>query len=135
MHKLTRWFGLLLLVAAVSVPAAGDKAKSLYKQGKQAEARQDYEAAYEDYKQAYSLKPTELYYRTALERTRFLAAASKVHRGQLLRQAGQLQPALVLFQQAAAIDPSSFIATQEIKRTREMINQAQSPGKPQSSAQ
>ncbi|HLK32289.1 MAG TPA: secretin N-terminal domain-containing protein, partial [Terriglobales bacterium] len=129
MHKLTRWSGLLLLIAAVSIPAAADKAKSLYNKGKEAETRQDYVQAYEDYHEAYTLKPDDLYYRTALERTRFLAAATKVHQGQLLRQAGQLEVALKLFQQAAAIDPSSFIATQEIKRTQEMIQQARTAGK------
>jgi len=86
MHKLTRWSGLLLLVVAVSLPAFADKAKSLYNQGKDAEARQDYVQAYEDYRQAYNLKPNDLYYRTAFERLRFLAAATKVHQGQLLRQ-------------------------------------------------
>jgi len=130
MHKLTRCSGvLLLLLAAVSMPAFADKAKSLYNQGKAAEAQQDYVQAYQDYRQAYNLKPDNLYYRTAFERLRFLAAATKVHQGQLLRQAGQLQVALKMFQEAAAIDPSSFIATQEIKRTQDMIQKAQAAGK------
>jgi len=129
MHKLTRWSGVLLLLAAVSMPAFADKAKSLYNQGKAAEAQQDYVQAYQDYRQAYNLKPDNLYYRTAFERLRFLAAATKVHQGQLLRQAGQLQVALKMFQEAAAIDPSSFIATQEIKRTQDMIQKAQAAGK------
>ena len=129
MRKLTRWSGVLLLIAAVSIPAAADKAKSLYNKGKNAEARQDYIQAFEDYRQAYNLKPNDLYYRTAFERTRFLAAATKVHQGQLMRQAGQLQVALKLFEEAAAIDPSSFIANQEIQRTHEMIKQAQAAGK------
>ena len=129
MDKLTRWSGVLLLIAAVSMPAFADKAKSLYNQGKEAEAQQDYVQAYQDYRQAYNLKPDNLYYRTAFERLRFLAAATKVHQGQLLRQAGQLQVALKMFQEAAAIDPSSFIATQEIKRTQDMIQKAQAAGK------
>ena len=111
------------------MPAFADKAKSLYNQGKAAEAQQDYVQAYQDYRQAYNLKPDNLYYRTAFERLRFLAAATKVHQGQLLRQAGQLQVALKMFQEAAAIDPSSFIATQEIKRTQDMIQKAQAAGK------
>ncbi|HET7749690.1 MAG TPA: cohesin domain-containing protein [Terriglobales bacterium] len=129
MHKLTRWSGVLLLLAAVSMPAFADKAKSLYNKGREAEAQQDYVQAYQDYRQAYNLKPDNLYYRTAFERLRFLAAATKVHQGQLLRQAGQLQVALKMFQEAAAMDPSSFIATQEIKRTQDMIQKAQAAGK------
>jgi general secretion pathway protein D len=107
--------------------SANDSAKSLYNKGREAEARQDYEAAFEYYRQAYDLKPTELKYRVPFERTRFLAAASKVHRGQKLRDEGNLQEALVLFEQAAAIDPSNDLAAQEIRRTQEMI-QKQSGG-------
>ncbi|HEU5336946.1 MAG TPA: secretin N-terminal domain-containing protein, partial [Terriglobales bacterium] len=128
MHKLTRWSGVLILIAAVTLPAVAEKAKSLYNKGKEAEARQDYVQAYEDYRQAYNQKPGDLYYRTAFERMRFLAAATKVHQGQLLREAGQLPVALKMFQQALAIDPSSFIASQEIKRTQEMIQKAQAAG-------
>ena len=49
-----------LLVVVVTVPAAADKAKSLYSQGQDAEARQNYEAAYDFYRQAYELKPKDL---------------------------------------------------------------------------
>src|ERR1700722_51407 len=114
--------GLLLL--AVTVAIAADKAKSLYNKGKDAEARQNYEQAYDYYKQAYDLKPTDLTYRSAFERLRFLAGASMVHRGQLLREAGQLDAALAEFQKAVEIDPSSAIAQQEIRHTREMIDAA-----------
>jgi len=43
-------------VAAVALPVAADKAKDLYKKGQDAEARQNYEASYDLYKQAYDLK-------------------------------------------------------------------------------
>lgn len=118
---------LLLIVMVAALPAVADKASSLYNQGRAAEARQDYEAAYADYNQAYKLKPSDIRYRAAAERSRFMAAASHVHRGQILQQSGKLQDALVEFQKAVAIDPSSFIAVQEEKRTRELINQAEHP--------
>src|SRR4029077_16186246 len=103
-------------------------AKSLYGKGKDAEARQNFEQAYDFYKQAYDKKPTDLPYRAAFERLRFLAAASHVHRGQLLREAGRLDEALAEFQKAAEIDPSSAIAKQEIQVTNRMIEAAKSPG-------
>ncbi|MBV8893924.1 MAG: type II and III secretion system protein, partial [Acidobacteria bacterium] len=106
-----------LLIFLVALPAAADKAKSLFNQAKDAEARQNYEAAYDLYKQAYDLKPKDLAYRAAYERLRFLAAASMVHKGQLLRDAGKLDEALAEFKKAAETDPSSFIAQQEIRRT------------------
>ncbi len=101
---------------------AADSAKSLFNKGKDAEARQNYEAAFDFYKQAYELKPRDLAFRASYERTRFLAAASHVHRGQLLREAGKLQEALTEFQKASEIDSSSFIAQQELRRTQKLIN-------------
>ena len=118
---------LLTVVFAAVLALAADKAASLYKQGRDAEARQDYETAFADYQEAYKLKPSDVRYRAAAERSKFLAAASHVHRGQILRDAGKLQDALAEFQKAVAIDSSSFIAVQEEKRTREMIEQAEHP--------
>jgi general secretion pathway protein D len=128
--RLIRPAAILLLFASVSLPAAAESAKFLYNKGKDAEARQDYEAAYEDYRQAYEQKPRDLAYRASYQRTRFLAAASHVHRGQLLRDAGKLQEAMVEFQKAAQIDSASFIAQQEIRRTQKLIDlgSAQPPG-------
>ena len=123
--RLIRPAAIALLVVAITLPiGAADSAKSFYNKGKDAEARQNYEAAYDFYKQAYEQKPKDLAYRTSYERTRFLAAASHVHRGQLLREPGKLQEALTEFQKAAEIDSSSFIAQQEIRRTQKMINDA-----------
>src|SRR5437868_4468833 len=127
MRRLTSPALVLLLVLSATLPLAADKAKSLYEHGKDAEARQNYEKAFDYYKQAYDLKPKDLRYRTAFERMRFLAAASHVHRGQLLRDAGKLDEALAEFQKALDIDPSSFIAQQEVRRTKEMIDEAQNP--------
>jgi general secretion pathway protein D len=127
MIRLKRPAVLLLLVAVVTLPAAADKARDLYNKGQDAEARQDYEAAYGLFKQAYDLKPRDLRYRTAFERTRFEAAAAIVHRGQKLRDEGKLEEAAAEFQRAAAIDPSLFIAQQELKRTLQMINEKKNP--------
>ena len=123
--RLIRPATITLLVVAMTLPVgAADSAKSLFNKGKDAEARQNYEAAFDFYKQAYELKPRDLAFRASYERTRFLAAASHVHRGQLLREAGKLQEALNEFQKAAQIDSSSFIAQQELRRTQKLINDA-----------
>ncbi len=134
MKRFIRLAAMLLLVLAVTLAIAADKkAKSLYEKGKDAEARQNYELAYDCYKQAYDLKPGDLSYRAAYERLRFLAGASHVHRGQLLREAGQLDTSLAEFQKAAEIDPSSAIAQQEIQHTKQMIEAAKAAG-PKTSA-
>jgi general secretion pathway protein D len=56
-----------------------------------------------------------------------------VHHGQILRDAGKLDEARAQFQKALETDPSSFIAQQELKRTQQMIREAQNP-QPQASA-
>src|SRR5436305_10118709 len=122
------------LILAITLPLAAESAKSLYKKGRDAEARQDVEAAYEFYKKAHDEKPKELTYRTSYERMRFEAAAKKVSRGQMLREQGQFDAALAEFQKAAEIDSSSAMAQQEIKRTQEMIQRQQNPPAPQSQA-
>ncbi len=128
MRRLMRPALCLLLVATLTLPAiSGDKAKKLYEQGQDAEARQNFEGAYDFYKQAFDLKPKDLRYRTAFERLRFEAAASIVHRGQQAREAGKLDDALALFQKAVDIDPSMFIAKQELERTAKMINDQKNP--------
>jgi general secretion pathway protein D len=118
---------MLLLVAAVTLPAIADKVKDLYAKGQDAEARQQYEAAYGFYKQCYDLKPKDLRYRASYERIRFEAAAQIVHDGQKLREDGKLDEALAAFQKALSIDPSLFIAKQELNRTVKMINDQRNP--------
>ena len=136
MRRLIRPALFVLLLLCLRLPDFAktvDSAKALYEKGQDAEARQNYEQAFDYFKQAYNLKPKDLRYRTAFERTRFLAASSHVHRGQILRDAGKLDEALVEFQKGLETDPSSFIAQQELKRTQQMIREAENP-QPQASA-
>ena len=133
MRRAARTLAFVLILSAI-LPAA-ESAKSLYKKGVNAEARQDYVAAYKFYKGAYDAKPTELKYRVPFERTRLLASASLVHQGQKLREQGKLQDALNLFEQAAAIDPSNDIAPQEIRETQEQMGKESQGGKPRASRQ
>ncbi len=129
-------YGCLILLIAMfaALPASADKAKSFYNKGTQAEARQHYEEAYQDFKQAYDLHPDNTEYRSSFERTKFLAAAERVHRGQMLRDQGKLSEALKEFQTAAMIDSSSGIAQQEITRTQKLIEKAQQTAPPSSRA-
>ncbi len=134
MRRLKRVAVVLFIALIATLPAAADKAKSLWEKGRDAEARQKYEEAYDFFKQAYDLKPKDLRYRVAFERTKFLAAASHVHRGQILRDSGKLEEALLEFRAAVEIDSSSFIAQQELRRTQQMIDdQKRNEQKPQAS--
>ncbi|MGA9544167.1 MAG: cohesin domain-containing protein [Candidatus Sulfotelmatobacter sp.] len=123
MRRLKPAAAVLLVILAI-LPAIADKAKSAYDKGQDAEARENFEAAYNFYKQAYDLKPKDLRYKASFQRLRFKAAATIVHQGEELRDQGKLQEALAYFQKAAQIDPSLVIAQQELQRTLQMINDA-----------
>src|SRR5690349_18896917 len=125
MRKVTATLTLLFIFAAFL--SAAESAKSLFQKGLKAEARQDYEAAFDFYKAAYQQKPDDLRYRVPFERTRQLASASKIKRGQKLREQGNLPDALALFQQAVEVDPSNDLAAQEIRRTQ-LLMQKSDPG-------
>jgi general secretion pathway protein D len=127
MRRLLSLAAMLLIVLVASLPLAADSAHSNYNKGVDAEKRQDYERAFEYFQEAFRQKPKDLRYRTAYEHTKFLAAAAHVHRGQLLRDSGKLDEAIVEFQKASAVDPSSFIAQQELRRTQELLNQTTNP--------
>ena len=118
---------LVVLLAGLIISAFAESAKSLYNKGRKAEDIQDYAAAYEFYVEAYHQKPKELKYRIAYERSRFLAGAAHVKGGHQLRDQGKLDEAIAEFEKAAGIDPSSFIAVQELARTRKMKEAANAP--------
>ena len=111
--------GLFLFSSPANVLAKGQSAKKLYKEGQAAEARNDIEAAYQDYYLAYQKKPQDLRYKTAYERVRFDAAALHVSQGEKLRSQGDTTGALTEFLRALQIDPSNDLARQEIRQTRQ----------------
>jgi general secretion pathway protein D len=119
MRRLAQSAVLALVLALAGAPlVAEDSARQLFNKGKDAETRQNYEAAFQFYQQAWDKKPKELKYRIAMQRTRFLASAAYVHHGQQVRDQGKLDEAMQLFLKAKEIDPSSFIADQELRRTQ-----------------
>jgi general secretion pathway protein D len=109
-------FLVLGLVAFSPVTAHAQSAKTWNKRGQQAEVRQDYDTAFEDYRQATLKAPADLRYKTHLERMRFQAAVSHVDRGRVLKTSGDLTGALNEFMRALQIDPGNQTAQQEIDR-------------------
>ncbi|MGB0123311.1 MAG: cohesin domain-containing protein, partial [Silvibacterium sp.] len=79
------------------------------------------------------LKPSDLRYKTAYERTRFTAATLHVKHGETLRDQGDVTGALTEFLRALEIDPSNELAQQEIRATRRRALAA--PGKAQTQDQ
>jgi general secretion pathway protein D len=109
---------LLVSLSLSSSPAAAQSAGTWNQRGAAAELQQDYDAAFEAYRQANLKKPKDLRYKTHLERIRPLAAIQHVDRGRLLRQSGDYTGAIQQFMRALEIDPSNQEAHQEIEITQ-----------------
>jgi general secretion pathway protein D len=114
---------VLLLLPADGLEARTRKGDKFLRQGRDAEARKDYEKALELYEQAVSQDPQDPAYQLGARRVRFQAGQMHVEAGLKLRTAGELEQALVEFQKGFSIDPSSAMALQEIRRTTEMLDQ------------
>jgi len=110
-------FVLVLMCGSTIVTVHAQSAKKWDKRGEAAEARQDFDEAYEDYRQAHLKKPADLDYRTHYERMRFQAANAHVDRGRVLRQSGDSDGAMSEFTRALHIDNSNQAAAQELLRT------------------
>src|SRR5271163_4009507 len=112
-----------LIVIAAEPPHMfpSESARSFYKSGQAAEVRQDYDAAFDSYRNAMLEQPGDLRYRASCERVRLLASAQHVKRGNELRQNGQTAEAMTEFFRAKAIDPSNMAAAQAITSLEEHL--------------
>jgi len=118
MRSLLRPAAWFLLFALLALPIqAADSAGSLFKKGRDAEARQSMRMR-TGFTSKRMTSSDRLKYRSAVERLRFLAGASHVHRGQSLREEGKLAEALAEFSHRRRHRSSSFIAQQEIRVPR-----------------
>src|SRR6184192_299919 len=116
-----RWGSLFLCVGFGLLVAGCPKGQPDYNQGKKAETIQDYDAAFVYYQKAVKADPYNANYKIKLNRIRFEASELHVKHGVELRKQGDLQGAAGEFQRAQAIDPSSPVADQELRKTVEMI--------------
>jgi general secretion pathway protein D len=115
---------LLLLTMPTLAPlvhAKGKSAKTLYKEGQAAEAKDDYLAAYAAYAAAFQKEPKNLYYKTSYERLKFNAAAVHTHQGEKLRDQGDMSGAMTEFVRALEIDPANELAEQDLRLTKQKL--------------
>ncbi len=101
-----------------------------FQAGKKAEALQDFDTALVHYERALRADPQNVNYRLKATHLRFEAAQAHVSKGQKLRDKGELQLAAAEFEKAAAIDPSSAVAAQELQRTMEILAARQAQPQP-----
>ncbi len=117
----------LALLSLSSASLHAQSANSLYKHGQDAEARQDYDAAFDFYQKANARNPKDITYRAALFRVRTTAAAMHITNGRKLLQAGNQQGALAEFLHATVLDPSNEAARQEIQKLQAKSSSALPP--------
>ena len=117
------WSKTILCVSVVLLAAGCPKGKEDYQQGRKAENLKDYDAAYDFYSKALKNEPENAEYQIKFNQARFEASAFHVKAGVKLRERGDLQGAAGEFQRAIAIDPSSPIAEQELRKIAEIIGE------------
>jgi general secretion pathway protein D len=120
-----RWslaLALLAITAGLGVFVArlhAESANSDFRQGQAAEAREDYDTAFDLYQKAYKRDPKDTRFQIALARIRTTASSAHITAGRKLLQSGDVQGALSQFLHAAEIDPGNEAAQQEIARVRQ----------------
>jgi general secretion pathway protein D len=111
-------FALSIFLGAAVSPTRAESANTDYKNGKEAEARQDYDTAYTWYQKALQRDPKDVRFRTAFDRIRVTVSDMHLSKGRNLVQAGDVQNALAEFLHALEVDPGNQGARQEIDRIR-----------------
>ena len=112
----------ILWTSVVPAEAKTRKGDKYYKAGHQAELGRDFEKGLENYELALKEDPTDTAFQMAVRRTRFAAGAGRIDRAQKLREEGNVEEAMLEFERAFLIDPSSSLAVQEIRRTKAMLD-------------
>src|ERR1035441_3426974 len=111
----------VLIGPTLPLEARTKKGDKFLAEGRLHEQKKEWDEALEAYEKAFSEDPADIVYQMASTKIHFMAAQSHIDQGLKQRSAGQLGEALLEFQKAYAINPGSPAATQEIRRTTEMI--------------
>src|ERR1700683_3049840 len=121
--------GLAMLAAALllqpvnSLEAHTRQGDKYAKLAMQAEARKDYDKAFQLFDKAVHEDPQDAGYQMGSRRAHFEASQVHVQEGLKLKKAGELEKALVECQKADATDRSATIALQELKETTTMLDE------------
>jgi general secretion pathway protein D len=117
---------LIAAVGGIGLPCArlhAESASADYRLGQKAEAREDYDTAFDAYQKALKKDPKEMKYQIALARVRVTASATHLTKGRKLLASGDASGALTEFLHASEIDPSNEAALQEIAKVRQKQGQ------------
>ncbi|MGH9519039.1 MAG: secretin N-terminal domain-containing protein, partial [Terriglobales bacterium] len=115
--------GLSALVAAQKTPPAS----AYFRHGQMSMAAKNFDQAYADFRQAFSMKPDDIEYELATQKAQFSAANNHIQRAEQFKLAKQYPEALAELSRAQAIDPANFIANQEIEAINELLHPPPAP--------
>jgi general secretion pathway protein D len=118
-----RFFLSCFLTFTLAVPANSDGAGAAYGRGVHAESQKQYDVAYENYKQAFALKPKDPKYFAAYLQARTTAAIEHVKAGQKLLANNKLEEAFAEFQRGADIDATNYVAADEMRKVLILLKQ------------
>jgi general secretion pathway protein D len=125
MLRFNRFLAVLMTAVMIGpmlpLEAKTRKGDKYLAEGRAHEEKKEWDAALEDYEKALSEDPGDLNYQMAAQKGRFEASSMHLTNGAKTRVAGRLGEALLEFQRAFAMNPSSTLAEQEIIRTQQMI--------------
>src|SRR5579872_3191785 len=99
--------GILAGAVALSVCAAGCAASAAMHHGANAEGAQDYDVAVAEYNKAAHANPNDVDARDALNRAKLRAAEDHFTRGRRAAALGKFDQALVEYELASELNPSS----------------------------
>jgi general secretion pathway protein D len=111
----------VLMTLALPLAARTKKGDKLAAEGLKFEMQREYDKALENYELALASDTSDINYQLMTRRVRFQAGQLHVNTGLKVRTDGKLEEALMEFNKAYTIDPSSTSAEQEIRRTLRMI--------------
>ena len=101
--------------------AGGCAASAALRRGADAERRQDYDFAVVEYTKALRLHPDDATARLSLERAKLRAAQDHFNRGRRQAAAGKFDQALVEFEVASELNPTSGDIDEELRATRNKL--------------
>src|SRR5512140_1674618 len=114
-----------LAVAILLFASTGCAAHRAYKSAETEERSQHWDLAVLAYQKAAEMEPQNLKYKISLTRARNRAALVHYDRGRLYRASGNLDLALIEFEQAVATDQTIATAQQELKKVKTDIETRQ----------
>jgi general secretion pathway protein D len=115
-----RRHGIAALLALCLV-TAGCAASGAFHRGDSAERRQDYDLAVVEYSKALREHPDDANTRAALERSKLRASQDHFNRGRRLAATGKFEQALVEYEVASELNPSSGDVDTELRATRNKL--------------